>query len=139
MTSSSRVEIQQERLIIQLADASGKEPIEETSKILHVPWQKANLTRRRQLLLPEGAELRKLRPIRSENRATLIASIARGRRWLDELIRDPTATSESIAKRESCSVRKVNMTISLVFLAPESGQRRHRGTPSARHGGCSPH
>jgi site-specific DNA recombinase len=69
-----------------------------------VPWQKANSTRRRELILPEGAELRKLRPIRSENRATLIASIARGRRWLDELIGDPTASTESIAKRESCSV-----------------------------------
>ena len=26
---------------------------------------------------------------------------------------------ESIAKRESCSIRKVNMTISLAFLAPD--------------------
>ena len=86
--------------------------------ILHVPWQKANSTRRREVILPEGAELRKLRPIRSENCATLIASIARGRRWLDELVGDPTASTESIAKRESCSVRKVNMTISLAFLAP---------------------
>ena len=63
--------------------------------------------------------MRKRRPIRSENRATLIASIARGRRWLDELIGDPTASTESIAKRESCSVRKVNMTISIAFLAPD--------------------
>ena len=115
----ARVEIQRERLVIQVADAWGKEPPEETSNILHVPWQKTNSTRRRQVLLPEGAELRKLRPIRSENRATLIASIARGRRWLDELVGDPTATSESIAKRESCSPRKVNMTISLAFLAPD--------------------
>ena len=115
----ARVEIQQERLVIQLADASGKDSREGTGNILHVPWQKANSTRRREMLLPEGAELRKLRPIRSENRATLIASIARGRRWLDELIGDPTASTESIAKRESCSVRKVNMTISLAFLAPD--------------------
>ena len=87
--------------------------------ILHVPWQKANSTPRREVILPEGAELRNLRPIRSENRATLIASIARGRRWFDELIGDPTASTESVAKRESCSVRKVNMTISLAFLAPD--------------------
>ena len=45
--------------------------------------------------------------------------LARGRRWLDELIGDPTASTESIAKRERCSVRKVNMTISLAFLAPD--------------------
>ena len=115
----ARVEIQQERLVIQLADASGKDSRKGTGNILHVPWQKANSTRRREMLLPAGADLRILRPIRSENRATLIASIARGRRWLDELIGDPTASTESIAKRESCSVRKVNMTISLAFLAPD--------------------
>jgi site-specific DNA recombinase len=28
-------------------------------------------------------------------------------------------SSDSIAKREGCSVRKVNMTISLAFLAPD--------------------
>jgi len=49
----------------------------------------------------------------------LVASIARGRRWLDELIADPTVTAEIIAKRERCSVRKINMTISLAFLAPD--------------------
>ena len=59
------------------------------------------------------------RPIRSETRATLVASIARGRRWLDELVDDANANVESIAKRERCSVRKVNMTISLAFLAPD--------------------
>ena len=47
------------------------------------------------------------------------ASIARGRRWLEEFIAHPTANAETIAKREKCSVRKVNMTISLAFLAPD--------------------
>jgi hypothetical protein len=60
-----------------------------------------------------------VRPIRSENRALLVASIARGRRWLDELITNPNANVEGIAAREGCSVRKVNMTISLAFLAPD--------------------
>ncbi|HEX3163709.1 MAG TPA: hypothetical protein VHQ92_14120 [Pseudolabrys sp.] len=31
---------------------------------------------------------------------------------------EPSITVEAIAQRESCSVRKVNMTISLAFLAP---------------------
>jgi hypothetical protein len=71
------------------------------------------------------------RPIRSETRATLVAAIARGRRWLDELTSDPSVTTESIAKREDCSIRKVNMTISLAFLAPDlvkaaiDGRRPH--------------
>jgi site-specific DNA recombinase len=60
-----------------------------------------------------------VRRIRSENRATLVASIARSRRWLNELITDPAANAENIAKREQCSVRKVNRTISLAFLAPD--------------------
>jgi hypothetical protein len=37
----------------------------------------------------------------------------------DELTTDPSVTTESIAKREDCSIRKVNMTISLAFLAPD--------------------
>ena len=43
----------------------------------------------------------------------------RGRRWLKELIEDPAATTESIATGAQCSVRKVNMTVSLAFLAPD--------------------
>jgi site-specific DNA recombinase len=57
--------------------------------------------------------------MRSETRATLVGAIARGRRWLDELIADATATADRIAQRENCSVRKVNMMISLAFLAPD--------------------
>jgi hypothetical protein len=34
------------------------------------------------------------------------------------LISDPSASTQVIAEREGCSVRKVNMTISLAFLAP---------------------
>jgi len=49
----------------------------------------------------------------------IVASIARGRRWLNELITDVAASSETIAKREGCSTRKINMIISLAFLAPD--------------------
>ena len=48
-----------------------------------------------------------------------VASIARGRRWLAEVMESPTANVLSIAQREGCSVRRVNMTISLAFLAPD--------------------
>ena len=43
------------------------------------------------------AQPQQARPIRSENRVTLVASIARGRRWLNELTTDATATADSIA------------------------------------------
>jgi site-specific DNA recombinase len=52
-------------------------------------------------------------------RATLVAAIARGRRWLDQLTIDASINTDRIAEREGCSVRKVNMTISLAFLAPD--------------------
>jgi site-specific DNA recombinase len=117
--NAARVEVQTNCLIIHLAQAqsNNQHPMggEDT---LRVPWQKARVARRREILVPDGTAPDKARPIRSENRATLVASIARGRRWLGELIGDATASSESIATREGCSVRKVNMTISLAFLAP---------------------
>ncbi len=37
----------------------------------------------------------------------------------NELMTDPTANTQSIAAREGCTVRKINMTISLAFLAPD--------------------
>ena len=87
--------------------------------MLKVPWHKTPLKRRREILVPASVPPQHARAIRSENRALLIASIARGRRWLNELIANPTANAESIATRDGCSVRKVNMTISLAFLAPD--------------------
>ena len=114
-----RVEIQQERLIIQLSqiEKSGRRRA-QGANTLDVPWRKTPVTRRREMLLPTSVPPHQARPIRSETRATLIASIARGRRWLNELVEDANANVESIAKRERCSVRQVNMTISLAFLAP---------------------
>ena len=116
-----RVEVQSDQLVIEPANAKGADPKRKRSRnVIEVPWHKTPSTRRREVLVPEaGPPQDARRPIRSENRAILVASIARGRRWLDELIADPTANTESIAGREGCSVRKVNMTISLAFLAPD--------------------
>ena len=86
---------------------------------LAVPWRKTSSMRRRQILLPATASSLSVRPIRSENRALLIASIAKGRQWLNELMTERAITSEAIAQREGWSARKVNMTVSLAFLAPD--------------------
>jgi site-specific DNA recombinase len=48
----------------------------------------------------------------------ILVAIARGRRWLDELVTGSVSDIETIAARECCSARSVNMTISLAFLAP---------------------
>ena len=115
-----RIDVQRERLVIRLAPSQkSKSPRPANNLVVRVPWQKAPPNRRRETLLPDNIPLHEVRPIRAETRAILVTSIARGRRWLDELISDPAATIESIAKREGCSVRNVNMTISLAFLAPD--------------------
>ena len=115
----TRVEVQPDRLVIGLAkikDAKAKR--RTTSQRLEVRWRKPSATRRREILLPETLPSHSIRPIRSENRALLVTSIAKGRRWLNELKTEPMITVDAIAQRERCSVRKVNMTISLAFLAP---------------------
>ena len=75
--------------------------------------------RRREIILPKSAVPQDARPIRAETRAKLVTSIARGRRWPDEIAAGTVTDVEQIAAREKCSLRKVNMTISLAFLAPE--------------------
>jgi site-specific DNA recombinase len=119
-THVARVEIQSDQLAIELTNAKGIGSKRSRSrKTLKVPWHKTPLRRRREILVPASVPPQDARAIRSENRALLVSSIARGRRWLNELITNPTANAESIATRDGCSVRKVNMTISLAFLAPD--------------------
>jgi len=69
----------------------------------------------------------------SERRARLVNAIARGRRWLDEIVSGSAIDMEQIATRQKCSVRQVNMTISLAFLAPEPRQSRGRRSFASRH------
>ena len=99
-----------------------------------MPWRKTPSTRHREVLVPEGERPLGARPIRSENRALLVASIAQGRRWLNEIITDPIANAASIAEREGCSTRQVNMTISLAFVAPELVKAAIEGRLPHGHG-----
>src|SRR5215208_3613152 len=118
-THVARVEVQSEQLVLQLRHT--QKPNRQKSNgdsILNVPWHKTPSTRQREMLLPAGMPRQHARPIRSESRALLVASIARGRRCLAELLAEGKPNAESIAKRERCSVRQVNLTISLAFLAP---------------------
>jgi DNA invertase Pin-like site-specific DNA recombinase len=116
----TRIEVHPDNLIVELAKtkAAGRRR-RSRSNAIEIPWRKTPSKRRREILIPESHQQQEVRPIRSENRATLVASIARGRRWLDQLIADPAINAESIADREGCTTRQVNMTISLAFLAPD--------------------
>jgi site-specific DNA recombinase len=116
----ARVEVQPDQLVIELTKAKGAVRKQARSRdALKVSWHKAPSKRRREILVPDSVRPQDARPIRSENRALLVASIARGRRWLDEIVTGYAVSVASIAVREGCSVRKVNMTISLAFLAPD--------------------
>ena len=60
-----------------------------------------------------------MRPERAERRARLVCAIARGRRWLIEIIAGSVTDAGQLAKRERCTLRQVNLTLSLAFLAPQ--------------------
>jgi site-specific DNA recombinase len=95
----------------------GNDPIDD--RILSIPWQKPPSKRFREILLPHGSARKEIRPERPERRLRLVSAIAKGRRWLDEMISGSVTDVEQIALREECSVRHVNMTVSLAFLAPK--------------------
>ena len=96
---------------------------EETSdpadgNLLSIPWEKPPSRKSKQILIPHGVPKNEVRPTRIERRARLVSAIARGRRWLDEIVSGSITDVQQIASRQKCSVRQVNMTISLAFLAP---------------------
>jgi tetratricopeptide (TPR) repeat protein len=70
-----------------------------------VPWKKPPSKRRREIIVPQSAAPQNARPIRAEARATLVASIARGRRWLDEIVRAIEYTEQALAIRREVGDR----------------------------------
>jgi site-specific DNA recombinase len=116
-----RVAVHADQLVVELkAEASSDPPnaVDNERLVLRVPWQKTPMKRRREIIVPAFVSSGDRRPIRAETRVTLVASIARGRRWLDEVMAGTVTGVEQIAARDKCSIRQVNMTISLAFLAP---------------------
>jgi DNA invertase Pin-like site-specific DNA recombinase len=87
---------------------------------LLIPWIKKPSKLPREIIRPsENASRSDHRPIRAETRAKLVAAIAKGRLWLDEIVAGNVVNVEHIAKREKCSIRQVNRIITLAFLAPD--------------------
>jgi DNA invertase Pin-like site-specific DNA recombinase len=114
-----RIDVHKDRLIVRFKPAGTEEASHSTGgESLSIPWQKPPSRKSRQILIPLGVPRNEVRPIRIERRARLVNAIARGRRWLDEIISGSATSIEQIATRQKCSVRQVNMTISLAFLAP---------------------
>jgi site-specific DNA recombinase len=88
------------------------------SPSLTIPWQRPPSKRARRVLLPHGKTRTDTRPEQFERRARLVNAIAKGRRRLDDVISGQVTNITELCTREECSVRQVNMTISLAFLAP---------------------
>jgi site-specific DNA recombinase len=121
----ARIEVRKTALALWLRAPGEKQrpPTADRSALIDrapsllIPWTKPPSKRFKNILLPAAIERHRVRPIKFERRATLIKSIARGRAWLDEIVFN-TTTVEDIAARHKCSVRHVNMTISMAFIAP---------------------
>ena len=87
-----------------------------SENVLLVPWCKPPFRKAREILLPHSVERKAVRVIKPERRVGLIKAIARGRKWLDDIVSGASAIE--VAERQRCSLRHVNMTLSLAFLAP---------------------
>jgi hypothetical protein len=115
----SGIIVHRERLIIRLKSDNntddGSDSPDDMS--LSIPWQKPPSRRSRQILLPHNASRSDVRPAQFERRSRLVSAIARGRRWLDDVVSGRATTIAELCDREKCSVRQANMTISLAFLA----------------------
>ena len=129
----ARVDVKRDHLAIQLSAKSERdsaaqdrrhsaeqdEPVHRDPHVLVVPWKKTPSKRPREIILPASTSSHPdPRPIRAETRAKLVTAIAKGRHWLDELIAGTVTNVEQIAAREKCSIRQVNRTITLAFIAP---------------------
>ena len=113
-TLVARIEVQRTQLVVSL------KPTERSTEAatLSVPWQKPPSKRFRKILVPRGVVRENTRPDRAERRLRLISAIARGRRWLDEIMTGSITDAVQLAKRERCTTRQINLTLSLAFLAP---------------------
>jgi site-specific DNA recombinase len=115
-----RIDVHEDHLAIRLKSTEDEERSDATDDHqLSIPWQKPPSRRSKQILLPHGVSRSEVRPTRIERRARLVSAISRGRRWLDEIVSGSVTDVQQIATRQKCSVRQVNMTISLAFLAPD--------------------
>jgi hypothetical protein len=120
----ARVEVRKNVIAVWLKSAGSNSTdneshgaVSDQAPPMLIPWTKPPSKRFKEILVPDAAARHQVRPIKFERRAALIKSISRGRAWLEELV-SGRATVEEIAARQKCSIRHVNMTVSMAFVAP---------------------
>jgi DNA invertase Pin-like site-specific DNA recombinase len=115
----ANIVVHNDKLVVQLKADNAEESADcPENRSLAIPWQKPPSKRSRQILLPHHTSRNEVRPEQFERRARLVSAIARGRQWLYDVLSGRVTTIAELCTREKCSVRHVNMTISLAFLAP---------------------
>ncbi len=112
----SCVVITENEVVIELIELNGDD---SASRPIRLPWSKPSSRPRR---MPSSRSSRTMQGRRSPSardvRTNILDGLAKGRRWLQELTSDPSASLEAIAVREDRSPRSVGMVLSLSFLAP---------------------
>jgi site-specific DNA recombinase len=84
--------------LIEILKGDGEElPDSEDGWLLSIPWQKPSSRKSRQIPIPHGLARNEVRPTRIERRARLVNAIARGRRWLDEIVSGSVTDVQQIA------------------------------------------
>jgi site-specific DNA recombinase len=93
----ARIDVQEDRLAIRLKSAGDEASDGADDHLLSIPWQKPPSRKSRQILIPHGIPKSEIRPTRIERRARLVSAIARGRRWLDEIVSGSVTDIKQIA------------------------------------------
>jgi DNA invertase Pin-like site-specific DNA recombinase len=128
-----RIDAHKNCLMVRLKVTDQEESDSADGELLSIPWEKPPSRKSRQILVPLGASRSEVRPTRIERRARLVSAISRGRSWLGEIVSGSVTNIEQIARRQKCSVRQVNMTISLAFLAPDLREGSGRRSLASGH------
>ena len=114
-----RVEVHAKAIkVILTSDENEQTTDEPAPPPLQIPWLAPSRFRRIEVIEPAEKEAIDRRPIRAEARSTLLAWIAIGRRWLDDIVAGKVDVT-AIAAREDKSERSIRMMVSLAFLAPD--------------------
>jgi site-specific DNA recombinase len=105
-----------------------REGSDRPAKVIAIPWSPQTLRRKREVIQLSSEPANGARPIRAEARTKLLSAVAKGRRWLDEIVSGKVEGIEAIAAGEGVSERSARMGLSLAFLAPDIVQAAVNGT-----------
>jgi site-specific DNA recombinase len=102
--------VHRDKLVVRFkSDHMEEAPDGPDDPSLTITWHKPPTKRSRRILLPHNASRSDIRPEQFERRARLVSAIARGRRWLDDVVSGRVVTNVTeLCAREKCSVRRGN-------------------------------